>query len=156
VNATVVLDGSLTTDIENDPLAFHWIELPASVALGTGVRFTSVFSTGLHTVSVLVDDGIDSGVGAVTFEVITPGEGIEEVVRLLDGANLPRRGVRPLLATLKATIASFDRGSLHSGASQLRAFLNKVRAQIAPQNPVLAAQLSTACQTILDAVGASE
>jgi hypothetical protein len=63
-----------------------------------------------------------------------------------------RKNKRPLIATLKAAVASFDRGSLGSGVNQLRAFQNKVLAQIARIDPALADSLIADAQAIIDAV----
>jgi hypothetical protein len=61
---------------------------------------------------------------------------------------LPRSRQQPLLATLKAAAASFERGNLVAGLNQLHAFQNKVRAQLT--NPVLAERLTEAAQVIID------
>jgi len=55
-----------------------------------------------------------------------------------------------LLATLSAAMASFERGNVDSGANQLRAFQNKVRAQVARIDAVLADELINATQQIME------
>ena len=55
-------------------------------------------------------------------------------------------------ATLKAAAASFDDGRVQPGINQLGAFQNKVRAQVAPLDPVLADSLINAAQVIIDAL----
>jgi len=149
-NALVVLDGSHSTDPEGGPLTFRWIESPGSTPFGAGVRFTNIFDVGSHVVLLFVDDGLDVGVGEARFVVITPADAVEGLADLLRAADLSQHALRPLLATLKSATASFDRGNIGSGANQLRAFLNKVRAQVAPENLVVAERLRTLCQGILD------
>jgi len=63
-----------------------------------------------------------------------------------------RKNKRPLIASLKAAAASFDRESMQSGLNQLHAFQNKVRAQIAKDNPAEAAAFIAGAQKIIDAV----
>ena len=55
---------------------------------------------------------------------------------------------------MKASAASFDRGSNQSGINQLSAFQNKVRAQVAKTDPALAAELIASAQAIIDALQA--
>ena len=59
---------------------------------------------------------------------------------------------QPLEATLNAALASIERGNSTSAVNQLRAFQNKVRAQVARSNPVLARTLIQAAQAIIDAL----
>jgi hypothetical protein len=60
---------------------------------------------------------------------------------------------RPLVATLNAASDAFDRGSFIAAVNQLRAFQNKIRAQLAPSDPALAAELIEVAQTILYSIG---
>jgi hypothetical protein len=152
-NGLVVLDGSLSRDVENDPLTFTWFRDGGAPPFAAGATVSNLFSVDSHTVLLVVDDGQDSGTARLDVEVITPGMALEEVLLLLAGSNLPRDRSRPLVATLKAAMASFDRGDFTSPASQLRAFQNKVRAQVAPANPALAASLNQAVEQILNAIG---
>jgi len=64
-----------------------------------------------------------------------------------------------LAATLEAALASINRGNSGAAANQLHAFQNKVRAQVAPEDPVLAQTLLRAAQQViaaLDGAGAVE
>jgi hypothetical protein len=84
-----------------------------------------------------------------------PAEGVEELIALVGQSELPVNRTRPLLATLEAARASFERGNLRSGFNQLDAFVNKVQAQVAPQHEVLAAAWIASAQEIIDAVRAT-
>jgi hypothetical protein len=152
-NAPVILDATGSFDPENDPLQFLWVEGELPVILGGGPRLTNTFSAGEHAVVLIADDGTDTGAGEFTFLVLSPGEAVGEVVLMLDQSGMPRRAMRPLLASLKASIASLDRGNTTAGANQLRAFLNKIRAQVAPHDPQLAADLTAAVELILRTIG---
>jgi len=152
-NAPVTLDASLSSDVDNDSLTFAWYEVGTGVEFGFGIRVTNVFSIGFQRVTLAVIDSAQAhGEATVEFEVLSPGQAVEVVLLRLNDSGLPRQTKRPLLATLKAAIASYDRGQLHTANNQLRAFLNKVRAQIAPVEPSLAKELTRACKLIVDVV----
>jgi hypothetical protein len=55
-----------------------------------------------------------------------------------------------MIATLKASAASFERGNPISAINQLEAFQNKVRAQLGRTQPALADQLIRAAQELID------
>ena len=69
---------------------------------------------------------------------------------MLISSTLPRKSLPPLLATLKAATDAIQRGSSGAAINQLRAFQNKVRAQIASSDPALAAHLIDMAQRIID------
>jgi hypothetical protein len=71
----------------------------------------------------------------------------------VEGADVARKNLRPLVASLKAAGASFERGNFTSGLNQLKAFENKVRAQIARDNPDEAAAFIECAQRITQALG---
>jgi hypothetical protein len=150
-NAPVVFDASLSFDVEGDALTFLWSVDDCPFPMATGMRVTNTLAVGTHTVVLLVSDGVDAGTDTILLEVLSAGEAIEEVILALSDANLERKNKRPLIASLKAAIASFDRGQFHTGANQLRAFQNKLRAQVAGDNPERASALAAMCQSIIDA-----
>jgi hypothetical protein len=148
LNATVVFDGSFSHDVENDPLEFVWIERGTPFAAGP--RTTNILAVGEHTVTLQAADGARIGTAAVSFAIVSPGEAIETILLHLNESDLGSKNKRPLIASLKAAVASFDRGSRNAGISQLQAFENKLRAQVAPHDPSLATGLSEAIQRILE------
>ncbi len=149
-NATVVLDGSQSWDVENDPLQFSWYADGHSNVLATGAVSTNVLAAGRHSVLLVVSDGMASGTAEVEFEIITPAAAVGQLLILVDEASLSSKTKQPLVASLISAMASFDRGNMTAGANQLAAFQNKVRAQIAPFAPALAVRLMAAAQKILD------
>jgi hypothetical protein len=150
--AVVVLDGSLSDDLENEPLEFFWFESGQTVPFATGVRVTNVFEVGTHALVLQVSDGHDIASSVVTLEVITPGEALEDLMGLLEATAALKGKGRPLFATLKAAIASFDRGAMGAGLNQLHAVQNKIRAQVGRTDPLLAEELIRAVQRIVDAL----
>ena len=121
-----------------------------------GVTTTNCFDVGEHTITLVVDNGLCARSASVTVTVLTAGEAVEDLIAKVNGASLSRANKRPLIATLKAAIASFERGSFESAVGQLGAFTNKVRAQIEPANPDEAALFTRCAQSILDSVGCEE
>jgi hypothetical protein len=79
-----------------------------------------------------------------------PGSIVDGLIALVNASNIPRNK-QPLLASLNAAAESYNLGDILLAESQLRAFQNKVRAQVAPTDPTLAAVLIAAAQQIIDA-----
>lgn len=146
-DAEVVLDGTASSDVENDPLQFSWSEGTNSFAAGTIV--TNAFSPGTHHVTLVVSDGQATGTNSATFEVITPSEAVGLIAILLEEGN-PNGKNNPLLASLNGAMRAFDRGNLKPALNELNAFQNKVRAQIEPTDPDLAEKLIASAQTIIN------
>jgi hypothetical protein len=151
-NACVRLDGSMSTDPDGDTLTFNWLVDGGTTPVATGAVANNCLELGTHHVVLLVDDGRCSGSASVTVEVLTAGEAVDALIDDVNNADLGRSNKRPLIASLKAAIASLDRGSCESGKNQLHAFVNKVRAQIARSNPAVAADLTSLATAIIDAI----
>jgi len=150
VQAAVRLDGSQTTDPEGDPLTFSWYEPGDLLPFAGGDVVEVSMEIGLHEVILVVDDGKNTASASVIFEVISGGQGVELLIMQVDESAIAANRKRPLIATLKAAAASFDRGSLGSGVNQLQAFQNKVSAQVAKEDPALAAFLIRNAQLLID------
>jgi len=153
--AAVVFDGSRSYDLDDTNFNYFWYE--GTNLFSTNVVATNLLSLGTHEVLLKLDDSYPLGTNSATasVEVITPAEAVVIVIGLLNDSNLPRNRRQPLLASLGAAAASFERGNFTSGANQLGAFQHKVRAQVMPHAPELAKELISAAQTILDALPAS-
>lgn len=68
----------------------------------------------------------------------------------VDASDLPAQRKRPLIATLEAADAAFAAGQCEGGLKSLQTFQNKVRAQVARLDPVLADHLIAEAQEIID------
>jgi len=86
--------------------------------------------------------------------VLQPAERVEQLIVQVTQSGLRANRTHSLLASLEAALASFERESLRSGVNQLGAFQNKVRAQVAREDGVLAANWIVSAQEIIDAVRA--
>jgi len=147
--ACVILSGS-GSDPDGDPLQFAWAWDGVNTAAGAWL--TNCFDLGCHTATLTVSDGRATCSSVVPFCVITAGEAVEQCVALVAHANLDQNNKRPLIASLKSAGASFDRGSQESAVNQLKAFQNKVRAQVAPRWPVQAQAFIRCAENILEAI----
>jgi hypothetical protein len=151
-NACVTLDGSLSSDVEPGSLDFAWLLDAAPTPISTEPITGECLEIGLHTITLLVSDAEGAiGMASETIEVITAGEAVDLLIAQVNEANLDRKNKRPFTATLKAVVASFDRGNNTSGRNQLQAFENKVRAQIGQTHPGLASQWISLAQAISNA-----
>jgi hypothetical protein len=151
-NAVVHLDGSRSSDPDGDALTYSWLVDGGVVPVATGAIADIVLEVGTHTITLVVDDGLASDSDVIQVNVITAAEAIDEIIAVLNAADLERKNKRPLIASLKAASASFDRGNTTSGANQLNAFLNKLGPQVGRTDPVAAEALRRAVQKVLDAV----
>jgi hypothetical protein len=147
IDAIVVLDGSRSSDSDGDPLSYEWFLNGSSTALATGTVAVVTLPVGVHPVQLVVSDGLLATTNAVSVEVITTGQAVERLAEIVDeDAGNPA----PLLASLRAALASIDRIHPATAINQLQAFQNKVQAQVAPVDPELAAQLIAEAQVIID------
>jgi hypothetical protein len=145
--AQVVLDGSRSSDPDGNALSYFWYRAGATNVMATGMVAVVTLPVGLHALELAVSDGLATGRQAFTVEVITIGEALNRLrARVQAEAAKPQ----PLLAALNAAIASVERCNRTSAANQLHAFQNKVRAQVARDNPALAQQWTEAAQEIID------
>lgn len=147
-NAVVVLDGSRSSDPDDDPLTLTWFE--GGVQIAAGAVASATLPVGEHTITLNVSDGIATDTDTITIQIVTPAEAVELLILTVDEVDLGRKNKRPLIATLKASVAAFDRGNSEAAINQLQAFQNKIRAQVADED--LAASLIAAAQAIIDAV----
>ncbi|MBI3852376.1 MAG: tandem-95 repeat protein [Verrucomicrobia bacterium] len=152
ISATVIFDGSLSSDVENDPLQYFWFEEGQTNAFATGVTVTNELPLGEYSVALVVSDGQDTGTNRVSFSVISPAQAVADLVLLVEQADLGTKNDQPLLATLNAAMSAFDRDKFNAGVNQLNAFENKVRAQIAPLDPAFADILINAAQRIINSI----
>jgi hypothetical protein len=151
--ATLILDGSSSSDLDGDRLNFDWYE--GQEILGSAPILTNDYALGAHAVVLQVSDGTATSETSLDFEVLTPDQSVERLTRFVRSSSVAPRARRPLLAVLEAAAASFQRGHPLPALNELRAFQSKVRAQVAPASPACAQQLIDIAQQIIRAVADS-
>ena len=145
VGACATLDGSLSSDPDDGGgcgtgMMVGYVWLIDGVVVGTGEQLDVCLLLGARTVTLAVEDDAGAvGETELVVQVLTGGEAVEELILLIDDAALGRKNKQPLFATLKTAAAAFERGSIGSALNRLNnAFPNKLRAQVAKDNPDLA------------------
>jgi len=149
-DACLILDGARSFDPDNDPLDFIWSE--GGTVLGTTAVVTNCLALGCYTLTFTASDCVESCTNSLGVCVLTACDAVEQCIALLESFGLPRQSRRPLIVSLKAACASFERDNLISGLNQLEAFQNKVRAQLDRSNPVAAQAVAQCTQQIIDAI----
>jgi len=148
-NATVVLDGSRSFDIDDELLQYHWFLNGSTNCLATGIVAIVILPVGTNSVMLTVSDSKSSSSQTILIEVITFSQALERLVAVVDSDSSRRK---PLITSLTAAIASIDRGNPTAALNQLGAFQNKVRSEIEPLDPELAQMLIDNAQQMIDAL----
>src|SRR5262249_35830060 len=154
INAAVVVDGSRSFDPDEDPLQYEWWKQGSAIALATGVVAVIVLPVGIHSIDLVVSDGFAASTNGVSVAVLTTSQAVQRLISIVNESGLSHVG--PLTVTLKAAMASINRGNEIAAANQLQAFETKVTAQVAPSNPALATRLNQAAQQVISAIHIGE
>ena len=149
-NAVVVLDGSQSSDVENDPLEFLWAD--GTNVIGSGQIASNSFAIGTHSIVLMVNDGTDSAFTSLTLEVITPAEAVAQLIAIVEDGNLPKNRKQPLRANLNSAVRDFSRCRTAQGINQLKTFQSKINDWITPTDPTLAGELLQISNQIIEAV----
>jgi hypothetical protein len=146
----LTLDGSDSSDVNDDPLTISWVIDSGSPISGAAV--TECLELGCHTITMIVSDGLETCQESRDLCVITAGEAVQQCIDLLQNTPLAGKSKRPLITSLKSAANGLDHGSLTSGYNQLQAFQKKVEAQISKDHPVEAQAFSDCVNHVLAAL----
>lgn len=148
----VILDGSLSSDEDGDSLTYLWAKDDEGAPFASGAVVTNSLEVGFHTVTLVVDDGKLTGSDSVFVEVITLEDAVDELYGVLIESEIPRKDKRPLLATLDHVWNSIVDGRFNAAAKQLRAFQQKVNAQLTGDNAETGKRMWNVAQHIIDSI----
>lgn len=148
--ATVTLDGSASSDADDDELQFSWTE--GAKSLGSAPVLELSFALGQHSIALQVSDGADSDRTESNFTVISAETAVEQLISEVQESALSKQKKQPLIASLSSAAASLERRSSASAIGQLGAAQQKLRGQVAPSNPALAQKWNALLNQILAAI----
>jgi hypothetical protein len=146
-NATIILDGSRSSDADGLVLQYSWYE--ASNWLASGVVAVKVLPLGAHQILLAVSDGFSFSTNAITVEVLTPAQAVRRLESIVN-ASVARP--TPLAARLDAALAAILQNNSGRAINELNAFQVLVKAQVRPKDAALAASLTQSAQDIIDAL----
>ncbi|EEF59906.1 beta strand repeat-containing protein [Pedosphaera parvula] len=152
IQATVIFDGSLSTDIENDPLQFTWLDEGKTNILGQTMVATNTLSVGTNIVSLIVSDGTDMSTNTIQVQVITPAEAVSKLSAVLQEVDLGGTSKDPFLDALNDAQDALGMGQLDKGVSFLEKFEYKVSKQTSPVYTESVARLIYIANEIIQAV----
>ena len=151
-NATVVLNGSLSSDPNGKPLQYTWYQTGSTTPLATGVIAVVVLPVGTNSITLMVSDGLASSQQTISVAVITLAQAVDQLEAVVNDADISQK--QSLIASLNAALGAIDRSNPTAAINQLQAFQNKVTAQISPLDPELAQTLIDSAQSIINALSA--
>jgi hypothetical protein len=99
---------------------------------------------------LVVNDGLATNSQSFTMLVQTVAEASQQLITVI---NSQVARPQPLDATISAAIAAMNGSNPKPAINLLKAFENKVAAQIVPMDPSLAAELNQAAERIISLVG---
>lgn len=148
-DATLLLDGSQSTDVENDPLTYIWLN--GTNVLATTATFTNYFRSGTYEITLIVSDGLTAATKTAILEIITPSEAVTFLKSLVEESITERKQRVPLVNWLRQADESFEKCHIEQGMRFLALFQQRVVERIAPTKPEFAKQLVDTAQAIIDA-----
>ena len=126
--AQVVLDGSESSDPDNDPMGFVWFD--GQFAIATSVESRVCLEIGRHAITLVVGDGVGKDTRTISLDVIAPSQAVQMLSSVLGQLQLPQQETVQLQRMLLQAQASFDNNKFTAGVNQIRAFQNIVRVRL--------------------------
>ena len=149
--ATVILNGSESTDPFSLSLQFMWLD--GNNFLAATATTTNSLQIGTHLISLEVNDGYNSDIAYLALEVVSLGEAAVRLDSMVEQSNLNRTKKRFLTSIVSQAENAFNRNNTVLGVRQLQNFQNQVRFQLMRTDGAMASWLIEAAQEIIDAVG---
>lgn len=153
----VEFDGSGSSDPDGTIVDYQWDFGDGGTASGETAAHTYA-APGVYTVTLTVtDDSGASDTASTAATIMTPSEGIQEIIDTLDlPDDAPEGTETSLVAKLDAALRSLDRGNTRAAVNQLGALINYVSAleRAGTFTPEQAQQLRDAVGDVLEGLSA--
>lgn len=147
--ATLRLDASQSSDVENDPLTYAWVV--GTNVISTEVIVTNRFEPGTHEITLIVSDGTEAVSKTITVEIITSSEAVDYLKLLVEAGVTEPRTRMPLLNWLRQAGDFFDRCHVEPGVHFLELFKQRVAERLGTSDPELAKSLINTAEAIIEA-----
>src|SRR5688572_15128585 len=153
-NATVIFDGSASSDLESNPLLLEWGESDEGSlhVFATGVRATNEFEVGEHLLGLTAYRGTSQATTRFILRVRTPEQIVIGIIDVMDDDALLGKPKRSLRKPLEDAVTSFEQGDTRRALHELRVFLRKTEAQPPSPDPVRTAGVQQLTQMLIETV----
>jgi len=148
-DANVVLDGSLSSDVDN-VLSFAWYLNATEKPISTQVTPVVTLPTGNHIIILTVSDGLAFDQDSIAVLVVSAGDLVRAIIEKFEAATLTPGERNSPLHYLKAACTEFDEGKLAAGLQNLQLFQARVGEKL--QDAELAKYFIDEAQKIIDLV----
>jgi hypothetical protein len=153
-DTTLVLDGSQSSDVENVPLTYIWMD--GTNVIGTTATFTNRFAPGVHEFALIVSDGELTGTELLTVEILKTEEAVLHLQTLVQASSLARNEKASLINWLRVTIKALERCEVDQAVKFLERFEGRVAERISVISAKDAERWLTISQAIREVAGLCE
>ena len=152
-SAALRFDGAGSFDADDPTFNYSWYS--GTNLVSTNAIVNLELGLGAREIGLVLDDTFPRGISQtnLTIEVVTPADAVGIMAGLVRRSTLSHQDQHPLLVSLTAAAASFQRGNPTAGVSQMGAFQQKLRAQIIPLEPGIAEGWISSAQEVRDQSG---
>ena len=150
-DTTLVLDGSQSSDVENVPLTYIWMD--GTNVIATTATFTNQFAPGVHELALIVSDGELTGTELLTVEILKTEEAVLHLQSLVQDSSLARNEKAALGNWLRVTVTALEHCNVDQAVMFLERFEGRVAERISVINAKDAERWITISQAIREVAG---